>query len=91
MTGHPVSYERLLGGIKRDESGVIIEAETVISLWMVDINFTAVDMDKVGNLMGTADWATEHTLNWEMKFIEIMKEFEEDSRDFEVFYTAGRR
>lgn len=50
------NYEELLGGIKRNESGHIISAESLNNFWMVFINFTTVDMDKTGNNAGTADW-----------------------------------
>lgn len=51
-----MEYTHLLGGVVRNESGVIVTASSLLSQWMVHVNFSAVDMDKVGNDGGTADW-----------------------------------
>lgn len=67
MTGHPTDFEKLLGGVTRNETGHIIAAETVLSLWMLDLNFSAVDMDKVGNTLGTADWVCIYICTTEIR------------------------
>lgn len=59
ITGHPTNFERLLGGVKRNANGYIISARTIISFWMANLNFSAIDMSKVGNDIGTADWVCQ--------------------------------
>lgn len=50
------NYEDLLGGIVRNETGHIIKATAIQNYWFVFVNFSAVDIDKTGNLAGTAIW-----------------------------------
>lgn len=50
------NYKDLLGGIETDSSGKIVKAKAITNIWWVNINFSTVDMDKVGNMAGTADW-----------------------------------
>lgn len=54
--GHPVNFSEFLGGITLDERGRIVSATAVKTHMMVHVNFLNVDMDKNGNLAGTADW-----------------------------------
>lgn len=54
--GHPVDFSELLGGVTLDENGWIIGATAVKTNFMVHVNFRNVDMDKMGNAAGTADW-----------------------------------
>uniref|UniRef100_A0A1B6J9K4 SSD domain-containing protein n=1 Tax=Homalodisca liturata TaxID=320908 RepID=A0A1B6J9K4_9HEMI len=56
VLGLSMHYTQLLGGVKRNASGVIVAASSLLSQWMVHVNFSAVDMDLVGNDGGTADW-----------------------------------
>lgn len=62
------SYERLLGGVTRNGTGHIIAAKSLTSFWMTHVNFSAVDMDKTGNMAGTAEWVPlrlrEHLLQY---------------------------
>lgn len=50
------NYEQLLSGIERNETGHIVSAKALHTVWMSMVNFTAVDMDKSGNAGGTADF-----------------------------------
>lgn len=54
--GHPMNYTELLGGITRNEAGQIISAKAVKTEFIVHVNFSKVDLDKIGNDAGTADW-----------------------------------
>lgn len=54
--GHLKNYTGLLSGIQRNETGHIIAANALQNIWMTKVNFSAVDMNKVGNIAGTADW-----------------------------------
>lgn len=54
--GHPMNYTELLGGIMRDELGRIISAKAVKTEFVTHVNFSNVNLDKIGNDAGTADW-----------------------------------
>ena len=56
VTGHDINYVHLLGGIERDEEGRIVKAKALLSLWMLYVNFSDVNSDKIGNVAGTEDW-----------------------------------
>jgi len=56
VTGHPISFGELLGGVVKDDEGKIIRARSVLSVWMTHVNFSEVDMDATGNTAGTNDW-----------------------------------
>ncbi|XP_046483192.1 patched domain-containing protein 3 [Neodiprion pinetum] len=96
--GHKMNYGELLGGIIRDDTGRIIGATAVKTQWFLNVNFSAVDMDKIGNDVGTADWATEDVLEWEKVFLEAAKDETDKLRLEEriiegglaLWYEAGR-
>lgn len=54
--GHPMNFSDLLGDIVTDKTGRIISAKAVKSIWMLHVNFLNVNMDEMGNDVGTADW-----------------------------------
>ena len=56
VTGHYQNYSQLLGGIQRDNNDQITKAATVIVSWYLYVNATKIDMNQVGNRVGTADW-----------------------------------
>lgn len=93
ITGHETNFQQLLGDIRRNASGHIIGASSIMSLWMAYINFTNVDHNKIGNLAGTEDWATEDLLIWENEFLNSMESLQKKLTDNEtgIYYTAGRR
>lgn len=92
-TGHEANFERLLGGVTRNETGHIVAAKGLLTHWMVYVNFLKVNHDKVGNNMGTEDWASEEALAWEQEFLSTMKIMKEDLEDekTKIYYSAGRR
>ncbi|KAF4532825.1 hypothetical protein B566_EDAN002676 [Ephemera danica] len=53
--GHQMNYVPLLGGINRNSSGVIVAAKAVRAVWVVHVNFSAVDYEESGNAAGTGD------------------------------------
>lgn len=91
-TGHEANFERLLGGVTRNETGHIVAATGLMTNWMVYVNFLKVNHDKVGNSAGTEDWASEEALAWEQEFLNTMKLMKEDLEDEEtkIYYSAGR-
>lgn len=95
-SGHEIDVEKLLGGIERDDDGRIVSATSIVSHYMLYVNFSDSDSNKVGNMAGTEDGASESTMLWEEKFISMMgrlkKELEsEDDENITIYYSAGRR
>lgn len=92
-TGHERAFDRLLGGIKRNSTGHIVSATGLLSHWMVYVNFSNVNHDKLGNAAGTEDWASEEALLWENEFLIAMHSLRDDLVDgqTEIYYSAGRR
>ncbi|XP_069693275.1 patched domain-containing protein 3-like isoform X2 [Periplaneta americana] len=88
--GHPTNYLRLLGGIQRNETGHVIGASALLSVYMVHINFMEVNFGEIGNEAGTADWATKPILRWEQKFIDVMENITNNVEGIEIFYETGR-
>jgi hypothetical protein len=55
---------KLLGGIRRNETGHIVEASALLSLYMVHVDFLSVNFDESGNEAGTADWVNKRLFLW---------------------------
>ncbi|XP_058824384.1 NPC intracellular cholesterol transporter 1-like [Topomyia yanbarensis] len=92
VTGHTVDYSELLGGVERDWSGRIVSATSLMSNWMLHVNYSEVDHDVSGNIAGTEDWVTEAALAWEAAFLEKMHKIKENytQGDTNLYYAAGR-
>ncbi|KAK4886579.1 hypothetical protein RN001_002850 [Aquatica leii] len=90
VLGNLRNYEDLLGGISRNETGQIISATSLHALYMVYVNFSAVDMDKAGNIAGTADWASIEALEWEDKFNHLLENISKNENELGIYYSAGR-
>lgn len=92
-TGHESNFERLLGDVTRNETGHIVAAKGLLTHWMVYVNFSNVNHDKVGNSAGTEDWASEEALLWENEFLSVMETLKDDlsDEDVNIYYSAGRR
>ncbi|XP_044763216.1 protein patched homolog 1-like [Coccinella septempunctata] len=89
--GHLKNYTGLLSGIQKNETGHIIAASALQNIWMTKVNFSAVDMDKVGNIAGTADWASEESLEWELEYENVIKESSKNlSDEMKLYYISGR-
>ncbi|EFN85001.1 Niemann-Pick C1 protein [Harpegnathos saltator] len=95
--GHHMNFSELLGGITLDKGGRIVAATAVKTYMMVHVNFLNVDMDKIGNAAGTADWATEDVLKWESAFLETAKRIsntlqneKNENTSLMFYYEAGR-
>lgn len=52
-TGHAANFVSLLGAKETNNEGYIISARSLISSWMLHINFSEVDSTKLGNMAGT--------------------------------------
>lgn len=89
-TGHPLDFTKLLGGTERDDSGDIVTAKSVILTWYTQVNMSEVDLNEVGNLVGTEEWVSVPLSQWENKFLEYMTSLSENSPNIKYFYEAGR-
>ncbi|CAG9837321.1 unnamed protein product [Diabrotica balteata] len=87
LFGKLKSHKDLLGMVEKNETGHIVGAKALYNYWYLTKNFSAIDMEKVGNMAGTSDWATEEAVDWEGLFLEILEKF---SQSKEMFYYAGR-
>ena len=97
VSGHASEFYNLLGGVKRNAAGEIISAKSVLSFWMLHVNFTdpSINFKKVGNAAGTEESTTPEILAFELKFLETMeqlkKELETNVGDgLKIYYSAGR-
>ncbi|XP_011872409.1 PREDICTED: Niemann-Pick C1 protein-like [Vollenhovia emeryi] len=95
--GHAVNFSEFLGDVTLDERGRIIAATAIRTLLMVHVNFINVDMDKLGNMAGTADWATEDVLKWELAYLESIRNLsnqlqseKKTNGSWALYYGAGR-
>lgn len=53
---------QLLGDIRQNDTGHIIGASALLSVYMVHVDFLAVNYDENGNDAGTSDWVYKHNL-----------------------------
>jgi hypothetical protein len=60
--GHPTNYVQLLGDIRQNDTGHIIGASALLSMYMVHVDFLAVNYDESGNDAGTSEWVYKHCL-----------------------------
>lgn len=88
VLGRLKNYRSLIGGLSYNSSGHIIGAKSLQIIWFSDLNFTTIDMDKIGNNAGTADWASVECLEWENVFEEIMAS--EDTSLYDLSYMSAR-
>lgn len=45
-----------MGGVVRNENNEVVSARTLMTKWVLHVNFTDVDLDEIGNLAGTENW-----------------------------------
>ncbi|KAG6455397.1 NPC intracellular cholesterol transporter 1 [Manduca sexta] len=90
VTGFPVDYAKTLGGITYDTKGNIISARSLMLTWFTQVNMSEVDLNEVGNLVGTEDWVSVPLASWESEFLRIMKSISDNKSDIKIFYEAGR-
>lgn len=88
--GHPIDLRKSLGGITRDADGNIIEAKSVLITWFTNVNFTAVDLDEVGNIIGTEEWVSMPLLLWEREFLNILHKYSKNSSELGFYFESGR-
>ncbi|XP_060517935.1 protein patched homolog 3-like isoform X2 [Cylas formicarius] len=86
--GNLKNYENLLGGITKNESGHIVKATAIQNYWLLNVNFSAIDMNKAGNMAGTGEWASEEAGEWENEFLNVVQNVSNHDQNF--YYYAGR-
>ncbi|XP_045494460.1 protein patched homolog 3-like [Colias croceus] len=89
-TGHPADFAKMLGGIERDKNGLIVSAKSLLINWYMDVNMTAVDLNEVGNLVGTEDWVSIQLAAWEQEFINNVENMNYEDMNIRLYYEAGR-
>lgn len=90
VTGHPFNYTTLLGGTSRDQNGDIVSAKSILLTWYTQVNMSSVNINEVGNLVGTEDWVSIPLALWEAKFLDLMKSLSQNASGFNINYEAGR-
>lgn len=91
-TGHQTNFVGMLGDVERDEAGRIVSAKSLITNWMVKVNFSQINYDKGGNNAGTEEFATIDVQVFEQTFLRLMEQLKRDieTEDLKVYYGAGR-
>ncbi|XP_046963436.1 NPC intracellular cholesterol transporter 1-like [Vanessa cardui] len=89
-TGHPVDFTQLLGGIELDEAGKVVSAKSILLTWYMYVNMTQVDLNEVGNLVGTEDWVSIPLALWELEYLKYVKSLSFDDNNIKFYYEAGR-
>ncbi|XP_075971511.1 patched domain-containing protein 3-like [Anticarsia gemmatalis] len=89
-TGHPVDYLQHFGGLSYNEHREVVAAKSVMLTWYTQVNMSTVDINEVGNLVGTEDWVSIPLALWENKYLEVLSSMSHNLSGLEVFYEAGR-
>lgn len=89
--GNYLNITKSLGGITRDaETGEIISAKSILLTWYTSVNFTTVDLDEVGNLVGTEEWVTMPLLLWEHEFLHLLHNYNNSLNNVTFYFESGR-
>lgn len=89
-TGLPIDYKKFLGDIKHNENGTIVSAGSVLLTWYTKVNMTEINLNEVGNLVGTEEFVSLPLATWEKAFLEMMEILSHNLSDINVYYEAGR-
>lgn len=89
-TGHPIDYTQHLGGVTYNEQGQLVSAKSIMLVWYTQVNMTAINLNEMGNLVGTEDWVSIPLALWENEFLETMRSLSSDLSSVDLFYEAGR-
>ncbi|XP_045765423.1 patched domain-containing protein 3-like [Maniola jurtina] len=90
ITGHPVNYTQMLGGVVRDENGAIVAAKSLLVTWYMYVNMSQVDLNEVGNLVGTEEWVSVPLAFWEQEFLNYVQNLDLNEKIVKLYYEAGR-
>ncbi|CAB4059408.1 NPC1 [Lepeophtheirus salmonis] len=65
--GYKTNYDNYMGSIIRNETGHVVSASTLNSVW-----FTQVNLENVSEVIGLTDeFVNKESLEWELKFVDI--------------------
>nr|XP_022901687.1 protein patched homolog 1-like [Onthophagus taurus] len=92
---HPIfknmkKYEDLFSGVTKNATGHIVSAKALHTMWMLHVNFSAIDINEAGNTVGTADWASPEALEWESEYLKYMAALKRHTRNLTINYMAAR-
>lgn len=87
---HHFNFTKSLGGITTDDSGNIIGAKSILLTWYTTVNFSTVDLDEVGNLVGTEEWVSMPLLLWEHEFLQLLLNYSTSLSNIEFYIESGR-
>jgi Niemann-Pick C1 protein len=92
VTGHEANFSSLLSGIERDANGKIVSAKSILTNFHLHLNFSEVDLNRVGNAAGTEEWTTVNIMRFEEKFLLLMERLkvELESEGIKILYGSGR-
>ncbi|CAH0729250.1 unnamed protein product, partial [Brenthis ino] len=89
-TGHPTDFTKFLGGLEHDENGDIVLAKSLLLTWYMEVNMTQVDLNEVGNLVGTEEWVSIPLALWEKEYLKYAESLSHNNANVNIFYEAGR-
>ncbi|CAH2243068.1 jg2174 [Pararge aegeria aegeria] len=90
ITGHPVDYVNLLGGVVKNKMGHVVEAKSILLSWYMYVNMSEVNLNEVGNLVGTEDWVSVPVALWEAEFLNYAHNLNFTENGVKFYYEAGR-
>lgn len=92
VSGHPTDFVSFLGGVERDSDGMIISAKSLLTTWMLHLNFSEVDSNKLGNMAGTEEWATYNSMVFEEKFLETLRRLQSELQTdgVKIYFSSNR-
>lgn len=93
VSGHETNFLSMLGGVEKNASNnEVISAKSLLLSFYLHLNFSEVDVNKVGNLAGTEDWATINIMQFEAEYLKLMEKLkhELETEKIQIYYGAGR-
>lgn len=94
ISGHETNFLSMLGGVEKNASNnnEVILAKSLLVSFHLRLNFSEVDVNKVGNLAGTEDWATINIMQFEFEYLKLMEKLKQEleTEKIKIFYGAGR-
>lgn len=87
---YPLDFQAFLGGIERDESGLVVGAKTTLTQVVMKINRTEIDLGMLTNDAGLADEVDMALYDWEGEFISLLRNDTGRPEGLEVYLQAER-
>jgi hypothetical protein len=93
ITGQVTDFVHLLGGVRRNASGYIVSAETILINFLVNNSVVEEVHDEGFNIFGNKEWVSAVIHRWEGAFSDKMRELQADmlaNHNITLFYSASR-